>query len=82
MPLSSMRWWSRASASRRELDSYSSSVWAGVSKGRAGEREVTQVHYLFSLSFRIARGEGEGSGGEVSQVSCEEGRWRLTAVLA
>ena len=33
VPLSSMRWCSRASASRREFDSNSSSVWAGVSKG-------------------------------------------------
>ena len=62
MPLSSMRWWSRASASRREFESNSSSVWAGVSKGSRGQGEVTQVHQFFSLSFCIASGDGRGSG--------------------
>ena len=32
IPRSSMRCWSRVSASRREFDSNGSSVWAGVSK--------------------------------------------------
>ena len=49
-----------------------------VSKGSSGEGEVTQVHYLFSLSLRIASGEGGGSGGGLSHWSCQEGRWRLT----
>ena len=42
-------------------------------EGEPGQGEVSQVHQFFSLRFRIARGEGDGSGGEVSQVSCEEG---------
>ena len=77
MPRSSMRCWRRASASRRELDSNSSSL-----EGEPGAGEVTQVHYLFSLSLRIASGEGGGSGGGLSHWSCQEGRWRLTVVLA
>ena len=48
----------------------------------AGQGEVTQIHYLFSLRCRIARGEGSGSRAGVSQWSCPEGRWRFTRVLA
>ena len=51
-------------------------------EGQPGECEVTQVHYFFSLRCRIARGEGSGSRAGVSQWSWEEGRWRLTRVLA
>ena len=57
----------------------------GVCRGferHPGQGEVAQVHYFFSLRFRIASGEGEGSSGGVSQCSCQEGRWRLTRVLA
>ena len=57
----------------------------GVGRGlerEPGEGEVAQVHYFFSLKCRIASGEGSGSGAGVSQWSCEEGRWRLTRVLA
>ena len=51
-------------------------------EGQPGECEVTQVHYFFPLSLRIARGEVGGSGGGLSHWSWEEGRWRLTRVLA
>ena len=54
----------------------------GGFEGEPGQGEVTQIHYLFSLRCPIARGEGEGWGGEVSHWSRQEGRWRLTAVLA
>ena len=47
-----------------------------------GQGEVSQVHQFLSLSLWIARGEGDGSRGGWSQWSCQEGRWRLTAVLA
>ena len=51
-------------------------------EGEPGEGEVAQIHYFFSLRCRIARGEGLGSRAGVSQWSWEEGRWRLTRVLA
>ena len=51
-------------------------------EGEPGQREVTQIHYFFSLRCRIARGEGSGSRAGVEQWSCQEGRWRLTRVLA
>ena len=51
-------------------------------EGGPGEGEVAQIHYFFSLRFRIARGEGLGSRAGVSHWSCQEGRWRLTRVLA
>ena len=57
----------------------------GVGRGlerHPGEGEVTEVHYFFSLRCRIARGEGSGSRAGVSHWSCQEGRWRLTRVLA
>ena len=84
MPRSSMRWCRRASASRRALDSNSSSVWVGVSKGRRVKGEVAQVHHVFSwsLSRRIASGEGEGWGAGSSGSAFQEGRSRLTVVLA
>ena len=47
-----------------------------------GQREVTQVHQFFSLRFRIAKGDRDGSDGGVSHWSWEEGRSRLTVVLA
>ena len=47
-----------------------------------GEGEVAQVHQLLSLRFRIVRGEGGGCDGGVSHWMCQEGRSRLTAVLA
>ena len=56
-------------------------VALGVS-GHPGEGEVRQVHQFFSLRFRIVSGEGDGCDGGVSQWSCQEGRSRLTAVLA
>ena len=56
-------------------------VYRGL-EGEPGEGEVAQVHYFFSLSLRIASGDGDGSGGGLSHWSCQEGRWRLTVVLA
>ena len=51
-------------------------------EGQPGEGEVTQVHQFSPLRFRIVSGEGDGCDGGVSHWSCEEGRSRLTAVLA
>ena len=70
MPLSSMRWPSLASASRRALDSNSSSVSAGVWQGQAGEGEVSQVHQSSSLRFRRLSGERGGSGAGSSGSVC------------
>ena len=57
-----MRWPSLASASRRALDSNSSSVSAGVSKGRRVKALVHQLSSFLSLSLRMASGEGGVSG--------------------
>ena len=42
-------------------------------EGQAGEGEVSQVHQSSSLSFRMASGEGSGSGALPSASTCLEG---------
>ena len=51
-------------------------------EGHPGQGEVTQVHQLLSSRFRIVRGEGDGCDGGVSHWICQDGRSRLTVVLA
>ena len=54
----------------------------GGGERAAGEGEVAQVHYVVSFSLRIASGDGGGTGGGSLGLTCQEGRSRLTAVLA
>ena len=53
-----------------------------VLEGQPGEGKVAGVHQSLSLSLRRVMGDGGGSGAGLSVSICQEGRARLTAVLA